>query len=112
MSSHEAAQLASFGRQLLALIDSIVLTVLLQLALFRRMGPERRAQGWNGVTWASAVYAIGPLSMIGFCWVTRRYRGVARGAVALGTGVLWVFGLAVIITLIDQVYAMAFGLER
>jgi hypothetical protein len=33
--------------------------------------PPQRARTWNTASWAAALYAFGPLSMIGWLWVTR-----------------------------------------
>jgi hypothetical protein len=57
-----------------------VLVMLLGLALpyavqrwdRRRLAPARRERAWNTASWAAALYAFGPLSMIGWCWVTRQ----------------------------------------
>jgi hypothetical protein len=65
---------------------SIVLTVALQVAVRRRLPEDRLARGWNGATWGAAVYAFGPLSMLGFFWVLRR-PGRDGAAIALAAGV-------------------------
>jgi hypothetical protein len=37
----------------------------------RRLPPYYRDGAWNSVTWAFALYALGPYSMIPWVWVTR-----------------------------------------
>ncbi len=54
------------------MVLSIGLTVALQLLARSLLAPGRRQRGWNGATWGAAVYAFGPLSMLGFFWVTRK----------------------------------------
>src|SRR5580704_10428018 len=59
---------------------SICLRVILQIALNRavqrwdraRLSPERVERAWNGASWGAALYAFGPLSMLGWVWVTRQ----------------------------------------
>ncbi|MEO7329255.1 MAG: hypothetical protein ABI193_11795, partial [Minicystis sp.] len=42
------------------------------------MSPEQRSGTWNGASWGAALYAFGPLSMLGWVWVAhhdwRRWR--------------------------------------
>lgn len=59
-------------RVVVSMVLSIALTVAVQLLVRSRLPPERRARGWNAASWGAAVYAFGPLSMLGFFWVTRR----------------------------------------
>lgn len=69
-----------------------------------RLSPEQRARSWNAATWGAALYAFGPLSMLGWCWVTRRswlalgvgvVVGLALSAVAAGSSLLtaWLLGV-------------------
>lgn len=102
--------MASFFRQILALALGIVLPLLLQRFLRARMSTRRREQGWSNVTWAFALYAVGPLSMIPFAWVTRRHRGLGEGLRALGIGVGWTVVLGVAMSAVDWLYAISFGL--
>jgi hypothetical protein len=102
---------ASFLRQILALALGIVLPLLLQRALLARMSEERRARGWSRVTWAFALYAVGPLSMIPFSWVTRRWRGPGEAARALALGVVWTAVVLGALSAIDAVYALVFALS-
>lgn len=50
-----------------------------------RLSPAQRAAAWNGASWASALYGFGPISMVGWAWVTRqRFRSwYARDGLAL-----------------------------
>jgi hypothetical protein len=54
----------------------LVLGIAIPFALQRwdraRLPPERRACAWNTASWAAALYAFGPLSMLGWVWVTRQ----------------------------------------
>lgn len=63
----------------------------------RRLSPAQRARSWNTATWGAALYAFGPLSMLGWCWVTRKsalglavglVSGVAMLALSAGSGML------------------------
>jgi hypothetical protein len=53
----------------------------------RRLTPAQRAQAWNGASWGAAIYNLGPLSMLGWAWVTRhewsswRRQGLAHALV-------------------------------
>ncbi len=38
------------------------------------MHPDERARSWNYASWGSALLAFGPLSLVGWIWVTRRGR--------------------------------------
>jgi hypothetical protein len=91
-------------RFVLQMALGIVLPLALQAWDKRRLSPERRERAWNGASWGAALYAFGPLSMLGWCWVTRRgWLGIALGigssAVLLAVltaspyAVSWVLGL-------------------
>jgi hypothetical protein len=62
-------------RATLRLSLSIILGIVLPLALQRwdraRLTETPRACAWNTASWAAALYAFGPLSMLGWIWVTR-----------------------------------------
>ena len=77
------------------MVASIVVPLALQLWDRRRLSPEQRARCWNVATWGSALYAFGPLSMLGWCWVTRRpwWR--------ILVGPLWSGACLFIVTLVD-----------
>ncbi len=100
----------SFLRTFIPLVLGIVVPLGLQLVLSGRMSQARRDRGWSRVSWAFALYAIGPLSMIPFCWVTRRWRGVTEGLRALGVGLLWTIGIFALIFACDLLYAFVLGL--
>lgn len=86
----------------------IALTVLLQIALRRRLPEERRARGWNGASWGAAVYAFGPLSMLGFCWVTRA-PGARGAAAAWAQGLGWTALLAMTLVGVDELLGLFLG---
>jgi hypothetical protein len=68
-------------RASLVMVVGFVLPWLLQRADRRRLDPEARARAWNFSSWGSAIYAFGPLSMLGWCWTTRPpWRRCAWGA--------------------------------
>ena len=64
-----------------AIIASILLPWLVQWLDKRRMPPRQKARCWSVATWGAALYAFGPLSMLGWVWVTRdRWRRCLEGA--------------------------------
>jgi fatty acid desaturase len=60
------------ARTVAMMLLSIVLPLMVQLVDKRRMDEERRARTWNIASWAAALYAFGPFSMLGWIFVTRR----------------------------------------
>ncbi|AGP34583.1 transcriptional regulator [Sorangium cellulosum] len=97
----------------------IALPLALQRWDRRRLTPEQRAACWNGATWGAALYAFGPLSMLGWCWVTRGVqhgRPDARGSrslravKALGLGAGSAAALVLVLAGIDTLVALALGL--
>lgn len=59
-------------RYVLSLALSIGITFSLQRWDRGRLSGAQRAAAWNGASWAAALYAFGPLSMLGWLWVTRK----------------------------------------
>jgi len=51
---------------------SIALPLLVQWLDKKRLRPEQRDRAWNVASWGCALYAFGPLSMLGWGWVTRK----------------------------------------
>jgi hypothetical protein len=107
----------------LRLAFQIVLGIALPLAAQlwdrRRLSPERRAACWNGATWGAALYAFGPLSMLGWCWVTRgasldpsgrSARPFSRALAALGLGAAAVALLSFVMAAADHALGLALGL--
>lgn len=88
-----------------AMILGIVLPLLVQLWDKRRLDDEARARSWNFATWGGALYAFGPLSMLGWSWVTRR--GWAR----LVVGPFWLSLIVLAMTLVDAALTVALGGE-
>jgi hypothetical protein len=72
---------------------SILLGIALPYALQRwdrgRLPPARRARAWNAASWGSALYVAGPLSMLGWCWVTRQRFRARRRRDGLAVAVAW-----------------------
>lgn len=105
----------------LRLTLSIILGIALPLALQRwdrgRLGEAPRAYAWNTASWAAALYAFGPLSMLGWLWVTRYpyrrarglslARGLARSALVLLAGLLATLLLFAIIAGADALIGLA-----
>lgn len=60
------------ARTISMMILSIVLPLAVQLLDKRRLNDEQRGRAWNVATWACALYAFGPFSMLGWIFVTRR----------------------------------------
>lgn len=89
-------------RTLVTMVVSILVPWLIQRWDKRRMSPLMRARCWTIATWGSALYAFGPLSLLGWFWVTRpRWRRVWMGP-------LWTCGAAVGLMLLDALVEVAF----
>jgi hypothetical protein len=67
------------ARFTLQILLSIVLPLAVQLLDRRRFTTEERARVWGGASWGSAIYNFGEFSMLGWCWVTRRWAGIPMG---------------------------------
>jgi len=89
-------------RYLLQMALGIALPLAVQVWDKRRLDPEQRERAWNGASWGAALYAFGPLSMLGWCWVTRR--GWLRVALGIATTAL----LLAVIVGVDQLFEWAF----
>ena len=88
----------------LQLVFSYGLTLGLQLWDKRRLTPEQRARSWNWASWASAVYNFGPLSMLGWGWVTRKtIWGLLFGALSVAL-------IMAIVALVNYLFGMATGI--
>lgn len=88
------------ARFALMMVLGILLPLAVQLWDRRRQTEAQRSAGWNVATWGSALYAFGPLSMLGWIFVTRR--PWVRAFVAP----LWTLPLVGVLMLVD----MSFGL--
>ncbi|WP_437637383.1 transcriptional regulator [Sorangium sp. So ce854] len=100
----------------------IALPLALQLWDRRRLTAEQRNACWNGATWGAALYAFGPLSMLGWCWVTRgvqhgrrdrltpRRTQRWRAVKALGLGVASAAAIVLVMSGVDTLVALALGL--
>lgn len=69
----------------------------------RFLTEEQRARAWGTATWGVALFWFGPLSLLPWGWVTRRFWGLLLGFLALA-----IVSLAV--SLADLAFAYAFGL--
>ena len=84
---------------------TIVAPLLLQAWDKRRLDASQRARAWNGASWASAIYNFTEFSMLGWFWVTRRFRGIVPGVASS-------FGLFVLLrVVVDGLVAEALGLR-
>jgi hypothetical protein len=92
-------------RYVLQIALGVGLTLALQLWDRRRLSKEQRARSWNTATWGSALYAFGPLSMLGWGWVTR------KDPLGVVLGVASAAAIIAALTGIDYLVAMALGLE-
>ncbi|HMY18684.1 MAG TPA: transcriptional regulator [Polyangium sp.] len=88
------------------LLTNFILGILLTLAVqrwdLRRLDDEQRARSWNYATQGQALINFGPLSMLGWGWVTRRGKGLLLGAV---TAVLIMF----VVGMVDVLIVVLFG---
>lgn len=73
---------------IVAALLGIVLPLGLQLWDRRRLAGEARERAWNVASWGAALYAFGPLSLLGWYWVTRRRWARALGLPAAAAVVL------------------------
>lgn len=91
-------------RYSILMILGMVLPYLVQRWDRARLDPDQRAAAWNTATWGAALYAFGPLSMLGWVWVTRaRYAAwwdahgpetaLLKSAALLGVGIAVAAGL-------------------
>jgi hypothetical protein len=93
------------ARTALAMVLSIVLPLLVQRWDKRRFTPTQRERSWTFASWGTALYAFGPLSMLGWFWVTRpRWRRVALAPIVMGPVLL-------LITLFDVIVQLWFNGE-
>lgn len=88
---------------IILMVLGIVLPLVAQLYDKRKLSEDARQRSWNIASWAGALYAFGPLSMLGWCWVTRR--GWRRCIV----GALYTGAILFLLSLIDE--AMTYGLS-
>ncbi len=94
-------------RYVLQLALGIGLTFALELWDKRRnLDEAQRGRAWNTASWASALYGFGPLSLLGWFWVTRR--GWRRLVYGVASTVAVVAALAGI----DELLRMALGMKR
>ncbi len=90
------------ARTAVVMVLSIVLPLCVQLWDRRRMDAAQRARVWNIASWGAALYAFGPLSLLGWSWVTRaRWRRLWFGPLSMGAVLL-------VMALIDTALLMVF----
>lgn len=75
----------------------------------RRLSDEQRSRAWNTASWGAALYAFGPLSMIGWVWVTRqeleRWSRQGRVMVVLRSGLTLAQGTLAALVLVGAIAA-------
>jgi hypothetical protein len=86
------------ARLLLQFVLGIGLTYALQRWDFGRLPAPQRERAWNSATWGAAVFWFGPLSMLGWGWVTRRGKGLLLGLAC-------VVGLSLVLRGVDVAFA-------
>lgn len=97
----------------------IALGIALPLAIQRwhrgRLTPAQREAAWNAATWGAALYAFGPASMLGWCWVTRGAWPIApagRALVGVGAGIVSTVAIFTVVHGVDLLTALALGLPE
>jgi hypothetical protein len=73
-----------------ALALSISLPLHVQWLDKRRLPSRQRERAWNAASWGAALYAFGPLSMLGWAWVTRRSAVALVGALLVAVSMFLV----------------------
>lgn len=106
-------------RVLVAFLLGILLPWALQAWDRRRLTEEQRAGAWNTASWGAALYAFGPLSMLGWCWVTRhawsRWRNesilhlIGKSAALLLVGLAAALAVGAVILGVDALIGLAAG---
>jgi hypothetical protein len=106
-------------RVVLSMILGIALPYTLQRVDRRRLAPAQHERAWNTASWGAALYAFGPLSMLGWVWVTRqdarrwwrasRWRAVAWSVVLLGAGLVLAGVIVAVIVGVDLLVAHLAG---
>jgi len=92
------------ARYLFQIVLGVALTYALQRwDRARFLTEEQRARAWNTSTWGVALFWFGPLSLLPWGWVTRRFWGLSLGLLALAA-------VSLAVALADLAFAYAFGL--
>lgn len=96
----------------------ILLPLAIQLRVRRGLTVEQRAEAWNAATWGAALYAFGPLSMVGFLSVVARVAWFERSARVLGgvlggvAGFIVAAAVMALVAGVDWLIARALGLPE
>jgi hypothetical protein len=98
------------------MVLGIAIPLALQVLDKRRMPVASRERAWNAASWGAALYGFGPLSMLGWVWVTRaRFRDWRRdgAVVAIGKAMLVLLvGVAAVAVVGVVILAADYGLAR
>jgi hypothetical protein len=101
----------TFGATVLPNVVFNLLQLAVQLGWKRRMSPERQERVWTWPQWG--LILINPTclgAMLAFAWITRRKRGFAEGARALGIGFGLLAAVYAVTVFADSAYRDAVGL--
>lgn len=108
-------------RFVISLSLGILLPLAIQLRVRRGLSAEQRAAAWNAATWGAALYAFGPLSMVGFLsvvarvaplgWLKRLGPAVA-GVLGGAAGVVVAAAVMALVAGVDGLIARALGLPE
>ncbi|EYF08800.1 hypothetical protein [Chondromyces apiculatus] len=103
--------------KILRFVLGLALGILIPLAFQRwhrrRLTPAQREDAWNTASWGAALYAFGPLSLLGWAVVTRSiwpYRPAVRVAVSIAFGLALTAAAVLLVSAIDWLIATALGL--
>jgi hypothetical protein len=106
-------------RFVLSIILSIGLTGVLQRWDRRRLSPVQQERAWNAASWGAALYAFGPLSMVGWAcvtriaaahwWPRRRLARVGAGVMVVAAGLACALAIALVVSLADDLVGRLAG---
>jgi hypothetical protein len=99
-------------RFVLSILLGIGLTYALQRWDRGRLSPVQRERAWNTASWGAALYAFGPLSMLGWAcvtriaaahwWPRRRLARVGAGVMVVAAGLACALSIALVVSLADN----------
>jgi hypothetical protein len=106
-------------RFVISLVLGIALTYGVQRWDRARLTPAQQERAWNGATWAAALYAFGPFSMVGWACVTRilaapwwprsGLRAVAAAVLVIAGGLVSALLILYVIAATDRLVAWLAG---
>ena len=100
-------------RYVLSLLLGIALPYAVQRWDRQKLSPHVRDGAWNTASWGCALYGFGPLSMIGWLWVTRHDFGAWRRRDGLAVAVLRSAAVVLVGVLgAAEIFAVIVGLDE